>query len=178
MLDFKKSDFYSNFTQRLEALEEQFSTLSSRYCKNLESLEQQLNKRESNIFTPITFDAPTSIVNDLNTVRDSYEGLRTESNNNTATLSAKQSDARVALRLHEVFTFFTDIKYTDECDAIAQLRDDMEKAEKSKTEAIIAVESKQAKLRELKAQLKDESKGASRVNYFLKPLFWTPVAFS
>ena len=171
LLDFKKSDFYSNFTQRLEALEEQFSILSSRYCKNLESLEQQLKYRESNIFTPISFDAPTSIVKDLNAVRDSYEELRTESNNNTATLSAKQSDARVALRQHEVFTYITDIKYTDECDAIAQLRDDLDKTEKSKTEAIIAVESKQANLREMKAQLKDESKGASRVNYFLNHFF-------
>ena len=107
----------------------------------------------------------------MNAVRDSYEELRNESNQFTASLSAQQSEARAALRLHEVFTFITDIKYADECKAIETLKKAMDKAEKAKSTAKTEVDTKKAKISELKAQLKDESKGADRVNDYLNNYF-------
>ena len=107
----------------------------------------------------------------MNAVRDSFEQLRKKSNQFTASLSGEQSEARTALRLHEVHTFINDIKYKDECTAIDALKEAMGKAVEVNNIAIGKVGTKRAKISELKAQLKDESKGADRVNDYLNNFF-------
>lgn len=173
LLKIKTSDFYSNFSSDLETLGDQFTTQSTAYCEALEGIKTQLDERKSDIFTPrsFTFKVPISAEQKLAAIRDSYEKLRKKSNLFTASLSAQQSKARSVLRLHEVFTFINDIKYSDECKNIETLKEGKEKAEKSKTEAQTKVNDKKAKITELKAQLKDESKGADRVNDYLNNFF-------
>lgn len=171
LLKIKASDFYSNFTTDLESLGDQFSTQSKVYCETLNSIRLQLDERKNDIFIGLTFIEPTSVEQSLNAVRHSFEALRTKSNQLTTSLSIQQSEARTALRLHEVFTFITDIKYNDECKAIDALKERMDKAEKAKINARTEVDSKRLKISELKAQLKDESKGADRVNDYLNNFF-------
>ena len=162
LLEIKNSDFYSNFTADLDSLVEQLSTLSTSYSQSLDSIKEQVEKRRDDIFAPLEFKTPESVEEDLNAVRDSYEQLRNKSNECTASLSAEQSKARVALRLHEVFTFINDIKYGDECTAIEALKEAMVEAKKAKNTVKEKVDAKREKINELKAQLKDESKGADR----------------
>jgi wobble nucleotide-excising tRNase len=171
LLKIKNSDFYSNFTADLDSLAEQLSTLSTSYSQSLDSIKEQVEKRRDDIFAPLEFKTPESIEDALNAVRDSYEQLRNESNQFTASLSADQSEARAALRLHEVYTFINDIKYGDECTAIEALNEAMGKAEKAKNTVKEKVDVKREKINELKAQLKDESKGADRVNDYLNNFF-------
>ena len=171
LLEIKHLDFYSHFSDDLDSLAEQLSTQSTSYCTSLDSIKKQIEKRKNDIFTPLEFDAPESVEDALNAVRDSYEQLRGKSNQFTASLSAGQSKARDALRLHEVHTFINDIKYEDECTAIDTLNEAMGKAEEAKNTAKETVDSKRAKINELKAQLKDESKGADRVNVYLNNFF-------
>ncbi len=115
--------------------------------------------------------APKSVEDALNDVRDSFEQLRNKSNQFTASLSADQSEARVALRLNEVHTFINNITYEDECIIIGALSEAMTKAEKAKNIATKRVNAKRTEISELKAQLKDESKGADRVNDYLNNFF-------
>ena len=171
LLKIKNSDFYSNFTQDLDALAEKFSTHSTAYCTSLESIKKQVEKRKGEIFSPFSFDEPTSLEDDLNEVRNLFEELRNKSNKFTASLSAAQSKARAALRLHEVFTFITDIKYADGCKAIETLKEAMDMAAKRKAAVKTKVDAKRAKINELKVKLKDESKGADRVNDYLNNFF-------
>lgn len=171
ILRIKNSDFYSNFTADLDSLAEQLSSQSTSYCTSLDSIKKQVEKRKNDIFTPLEFDAPESFEYALNAFRDSYEQLRNESNQFTASLSADQSEARAALRLHEVYTFMSDIKYGDECTAIEALKESMGKAEETKNAAKEKVDVKREKIAGLKAQLKDESKGADRVNDYLNNFF-------
>jgi wobble nucleotide-excising tRNase len=171
LLMIKNSGFYSNFTSDLESLAEQFSNQADSYCASLESIKEQVEKRKDDIFTPLEFFPPEFVEDALNAVRDSFEKLREESNQLTASLSADQSEARAALRLHEVHTFINDIKYEDECTAIDTLRAAMGEAEGVKSAAKEKVDAKREKINELKAQLKDESKGADRVNDYLNNFF-------
>lgn len=171
LLKIKNSDFYSNFITDLDSLAEQLSTQLTSYCTSLEALKEQVEKRKNDIFNPLTFNEPESVEEDLNAVRDSFEQLRKKSNQLTASLSADQSEARVALRLHEVYTFINDIKYEDECAAIDALNKAMGKTEEAKNTAKEKVDAKRSMISELKAQLKDESKGADRVNDYLNNFF-------
>ncbi|MGY8774955.1 AAA family ATPase [Spongiibacter tropicus] len=171
LLKIKNSDFYSNFTMDLDSLSEQLSAKSAAYCESLDSIKEQAEKRKNEIFTPLTFDEPESVEDSLNAVRDSFEQLRKKSNEFTASLSEDQSEARASLRLHEVHTFINDIKYEEECTVIDTLNAAMGKAQEAKNAAKEKVDSKRAKINELKAQLKDESKGADRVNDYLNNFF-------
>lgn len=171
LLKIKNSDFYSNFTMDLDSLSEQLSAKSAAYCESLDSIKEQAEKRKNEIFTPLTFDEPESVEDSLNSVRDSFEQLRKKSNEFTASLSEDQSEARASLRLHEVHTFVNDIKYEEECTAIDVLNKAMEKAEEAKNSVKEKLDTKRAKISELKAQLKDESKGADRVNDYLNNFF-------
>jgi wobble nucleotide-excising tRNase len=171
LLKIKNSDFYSNFTADLDSLAEQLSTLSEFYSQRLDSVKEQIEKRRDDIFTPLEFKTSESIEDSLNAVRDSYEELRNESNQLTASLSADQSEARAALRLHEVYTFINDINYGDECTTIEALNGAMGEAKEAKNTAKEKVDVKREKIAELKAQLKDESKGADRVNDYLNNFF-------
>lgn len=171
LLKIKRSDFYSNYIACLDSLTEPLPTLSTSYIESLDFIKEQIKKRRDDIFTPLEFKASESVEKDLNAVRDSYEQLRIESNQYTASLSAEQSKARAALRLHEVYTFINDIKYGDECTAIEALNEAMGKAEQAKNTVKEKVDVKREKIAELKAQLKDESKGADRVNDYLNNFF-------
>ena len=94
LLKIKNSDFYSNFTADLDALAEQLSTISTSYCESLDYIKGQVEKRKEDIFTPLEFNVPSSVEDALNAIRDSFEQLRNESNQFTASLSADQSEAR------------------------------------------------------------------------------------
>jgi wobble nucleotide-excising tRNase len=171
LLKIKNSDFYYKFTDDLDSLAEQLSTLSTSYIQSLDSIKEQVEKRRDDIFAPLEFKTPESVEEKLNAIRDSYEQLRKKSNKSTASLNTKQSEARAALRLHEVHTFINDIKYREMCMEIHKLKTDMDKAQQDKNTAEKKVVEKQAKINELKAQLKDESKGADRVNDYLNNFF-------
>ncbi|MBR7791847.1 AAA family ATPase [Undibacterium sp. FT147W] len=171
LLKIKNSDFYSSFTADLDSLTDQLSTLSKSYSESLVSIKEQIEKRRDDIFTPLEFKTTDSVEKDLNAIRDSYEELRNGSNEFTASLSASQSDARAALRLYEVYTFVTNIKYEDEFAAIEALHKVIFNAEEVRNAAKEKVDVKREKIAELKAQLKDESKGADRVNDYLNNFF-------
>jgi wobble nucleotide-excising tRNase len=171
LLKVKNSDFYSNYTADLDSLTEQWSTLSTSYIDSLDSIKEQVERRRDDIFTPLEFNTPESVEKDLNAVRNLYEKLRNESNRLTASLSSDQSEARAALRLHEVFTFISDIKYEEENTVIESLNGAMGLAKEARNSAKEKVDKKREKIAELKAQLKDESKGADRVNDYLNNFF-------
>jgi wobble nucleotide-excising tRNase len=171
LIKIKKTDFFSSFSVNLEELEEQFSIQSATYSDTLESIRIQLEKRKINIFAPLEFIEPTSVEKSLNSIRGSYEKFRGEFNQATSSLSDQQSQARLALRLHEVFTFITDIKYGEECEAIQNAKDMMGNAEEAKNQAYKIVKEKKEFISELKMQLKDESKGADKVNDYLNNFF-------
>lgn len=171
LLDVETRNFYSNFIPHLEELKQRFDTNSVQYIKTLDALKQQLDKRLSNIFRPQQFIEPASVEQGLSAISDKYESLRHESNNFTKNLSRGQSKARLSLRLHEVFTFINDINYNDEIKAIVECKKNMEDADKAKIEAQNAVNEKALRIIELKNQLKDESKGADKVNHYLNNFF-------
>ncbi len=167
LLKITKSDFYSRFTIDLDSLAENLSTQSTSYSEELGFIKDKVKKRRDDIFTPLEFVASESIENDLNAVRDSFEQLRKKSNELTTSLKAEQLKAHDVLRFDEVYTFINDIKYDDECKAIAALKECMEIVEEGKNIVKRKVDEEREKIAELKAQLKDESKGAEQVNNYL-----------
>lgn len=171
LLKIKSTNFYSKFAQAIGELQDRLSENSDAYSRALDSIKSQLEKRKNNIFTVFELDEPISVESVLIDIQRSYEELREQSNQLTASLSSDQRKARNELRLHEVFTFITDIKYDDERNAIDLLEKAKNEAESKLTDAKNVINIQQKRIRDLKSQLKDESKGAERVNDYLNNFF-------
>lgn len=171
LLTIKNSDFYSSFTTEIDALRKQISIYCKLYSENMESIKNQVEKRKYDIFTPFSFNEPISVKENLKSMREDVEKLRDKSNRFTDSLSVDQSKARLALRLHEVHTFVVNIKYEKEMDVIDLMRESNENAKKVRDTIQRKVTNRREKIDILKAQLKDESKGADRVNIYLNNFF-------
>lgn len=171
ILNIEKSKFYHEFHSALEKLEEQFSEKSNIYCDELEKIRSQLEKRKNNISSDFELLESGYTGRDLNDLHEEYECLRGQSNKYTQSLNEQKSKARTELRLNEVLTFVVDIKYFDECLIRDELKNEKEKFEKEYLLAEENVEYKKNIINELKAQLKDESKGAEKVNDYLNNFF-------
>jgi wobble nucleotide-excising tRNase len=171
LIKINSSNFYSSFQSESDQLKTSFESTVKDFCSSLNTLAKQLQLRKKDIFNPATFNEPQNLTQELNSIRDRYEDLRNRSNHFTNSLSAKQSEARAYLRLHEVHTFIVDIKYSDECEGIEKLKTEFEKVEESKKTVKDLADKKKQKIAALKAQLKDESKGADRVNELLNNFF-------
>ena len=89
----------------------------------------------------------------------------------TNSLSIKKLKAKECLRLNEVYLFLQNIKYQDELNKIAALKVTESDCVKSNTEAHREVQRVEDEIRSLKFELKDETKGADRVNEYLNDFF-------
>lgn len=130
-----------------------------------------MEERLSNIFKPVIFEIVEDVSKKQEDIRFRYETLRTQCNSYTTTLSKKQQEAKNALRLHEVINFIRDIKYIDETKKIEKLKSIESNARDEKNDIQLKVTNLMREIDRLKAQLKDESKGADRVNYYLNNFF-------
>lgn len=164
-------NFYSEFRPDVEQQIQLFNEKSKLYIKSLEELKRQLGKRKKDIFKPLEFNEPVSVEQDILDVYNKYEEIRRRSNDFTNKLSSKQTQARKDLRLNEVYHFTTDIQYTDEVKEIEDLESKKNEAEKEKETAQKIVTEREEQIKNLRTQLKDESKGADKVNDYLNNYF-------
>ena len=164
-------NYYSEFQPEIEKQRQVFNEKSMLYIETLQDLITQLEKRKKDIFTPLKFNDPISVEPDLLNIYNKYEDLRNKSNNFTNELSNKQSQARKTLRLNEVYSFITDIKYVEKLKAIEISKINRDKLQKEKEDAQKVVTEKEEQIKNLKIQLKDESKGADKVNDYLNNFF-------
>lgn len=170
LIKVKRSDFYANFHEELDQVEADFEAAVLEYDKALAIIEDLLGRRKADIYTPVEFCNEYTDSN-LASIHTLYESLRVRSNSFSASLDEEQRNARTALRLNDVYIFSNDIKYSEECAAIEQMQALLTTAISEKSQAIEKKEQVDSKIKILKAQLKDESKGAKKVNEYLNDFF-------
>lgn len=94
-----------------------------------------------------------------------------KNNSKTSTLNKEKDDARELLRLSEVAKFIDDIDYDNKIKEISDMKlikDDSNKKVKDKKDEIKELEKK---IRVLRTELQDESRGAELVNEYLEKYF-------
>lgn len=165
------TDFYSSFLAEINGLKKEFDATSIKYGESLSQLNSILTIRLGDIFTALVFQDIEDPSSHLERIRNEYEALRTKSNDFSNALSQKQKEAKTALRLNEVHAFIVDIKYSNELVKIDKLIAAESTARIGRDNAQLMVDKLRKNVGELKAQLKDESKGADRVNHYLNDFF-------
>lgn len=163
--------FYSSLQPSfIEAKQELTKEIKS-YKKSLESIAKVLEKRSKEIFTP---QETPSIMDNTVTITEKVQKtniLIDTNNRKTESLEDDQKTARDELRLNEVAQFIKDIDMDKEEREIADLEVEAA-AQKEKVEELYRqIKDLEIKVSQLKIKLKDERKGAERVNDYLNHYF-------
>lgn len=167
----KVEQFYSKFHTNFTDTKKSFDDAIESYMNSLLSIENQLMNRKENVLIKQNFETVVDFSMNIENSRIELEKLRIASNEYSEKLISDQNKAKINLRLNEVYEFVNNIKYNDLTSALKVLGGN-EKTEKSK------VENKQNEIDEIlekitskQRELKDESKGADKVNEFLNDHF-------
>ncbi|MCU1778511.1 AAA family ATPase [Pseudomonas sp. 14P_5.3_Bac1] len=165
------SQYYSNFREGVLEAELELRTLSGKYTESLDALADSLKERLKDIFHAKKLPPIEDLSAGVLDVYDKLEKYRVASNKFTSDLSGEKKRAQTSLKLRDVFRFVSDIKFLDEKKNIASLEDNRNKKNVDLAAAKVDVDRISAEIVSLKAELKDESKGADRVNIYLNDFF-------
>lgn len=163
--------YYSKFHGQINTMAEKYAKESSSYLSSLEDLLNQLQNRINNLVTPFTFKQPDDFSSNIDSIWDELETVREESNNYTSSLKSEQDNAKQSLRLNEVYNYLKTIDYSNELESIQGLTDALSDIQTVHKEINEEVTAKEAEIESKKALLKDESKGAEKVNEYLNNFF-------
>jgi len=159
--------FHSAFQQQKINLEKELKI----YQASLNNIVLALERRSSDIFKPITIkpleNNTDKIFSDISLINTLIEN----NNKKTESLEEDQNIARVDLRLSEICQFMQDINLSGEEENITQ-QETHANSLKAEVEALhTEIRSIERKIEELKVKLKDERKGAEKVNEYLNHFF-------
>ena len=170
-IKFSKENFYSSFYNEIEQLLINWNDLKKRYSENIDKLIKLLYKRRDDIFTPIIIEEVNDVSNDIFILIQNINKFIEDNNVKTDTLADEQKKARECLRLSEIAKFMNDIDYVKKQENIRKLKENEDELKSNKVAIDIQINDYNEKLRKLKTQLKDESKGAELVNEYLNKFF-------
>ncbi|AFI06470.1 AAA family ATPase [Helicobacter cetorum] len=175
LIDIKESDFYNELASDFCKCLEQYQNLNKGYKDTIQNFIVALTEREKDIFTPKEIPKIEISYKDLTTkskvLENEINKLIEKNNQRTENFERERDGARDALRLDKVARFTQTIRYREETEKIK----DMDSKKKSLGEEIKSLGEKsnilKAKQEKLKLELKNEDKGAGRVNEYLDRYF-------
>jgi len=167
----EKRLFYSSFSKSLDDL--WFNVLKARtdYKTVLLEIGKLIKQRIDDVFTPITFPEMVNYSKCFQELFEQYEILRKQSNEFTIKLKSSQNKAKMQLKLSEVYRFIEEIKYLDQKKKIDEYKIKAKEKEDIKNNIALSIQQKKKNIDELKSKLRDESKGADKVNELLNHYF-------
>lgn len=172
-IKFDENSFYNSFQKDVISKLKIWKDLKSKYENNIDLLINNLDKRLKDIFNIINMDDIKDISNEILDFFREINSLIEKNNSKTSTLNKEQEDAREFLRLNEVAKFMNDIDYDNKIKEIFDMKlinNDLEKELNDKKNEVKELEEK---IRVLRTELQDESRGAELVNEYLEKYFGT-----
>lgn len=163
----EKSQFYSEFNQKIGEINKTFQDLKNNYISLLDCLIKQLQERAENITHHFNYDEIYFNLNDFSNLFNELNQIITDSNNYTNELSSKKLNAKESLRLNEVAKFVNDIQYDIKQQNIENLKNIKDQKEQENRQKLAEIQAKENEILELKSKLNDEQKGAEKVNELL-----------
>lgn len=167
VLTLKEQDFYSSYRSVFQELKRNLDSQVKHYMSSLEETIKMLKARQNDIFTSQSLP---DLSNNSAEIIDCIAKINTliEQNNKTSlSLANDQAKARQELRLSEIAQFILDIGLSEAEKRIAKLESDANQVKKEQDELLRQVQALEQRVLELLAQVKDEKKGAEKINEYL-----------
>lgn len=167
-----KTLFYTEFQNDAENILNGLQEEYDKYKTDLETIKEKIKEREENILQVLNFEfEPIFSADNFNKLKQSFYDLLKKNNEYSQQLFSKQSEAKKELRLLEVKRFLDTIDYDKNLVEISK-KEQIYEEEKSKVEQLnTLIEEKESERKSLETQLKDEKKGAEKVNFYLNNFF-------
>jgi len=167
----KRVDFYSKFHSQVDDLTVLFDETLKNYQDSLKSLKNQLNDRKKDILNEKIFEEVTDFSSQIISQRESFDKLRIESNEYSEKLSSEQRTAKNNLRLREIYDFVNVIDYDNQMSNIGTLKVTLDDEKRKRDAKQKEVDDILIEIARKQRELKDESKGADKVNEYLNNYF-------
>lgn len=163
--------FYSVFHDSYSPVKRQLEVELDRYQKLLDDIIENLHKRLNNIFSPCS---PTTLADNSDKIIkriDAIKELVEQNNKKTRTLEEDQNNAREDLRLSEIALFMQEINYEEEEEKIRKQKEETNGLKQEVDNLQRKISKIEEAINKLQVQLKDEKKGADKVNDYLNRFF-------
>jgi len=171
VLPLSKDIFYSFYQDPFDSKKKDLKDEINKYNKTIDLLIKTLQGREKNIFMPQNCPTIDDNSQKIIAILDNINLLIDKNNQKTATLIDDQKKARNDLRLNEVLQFIRDIDYEKQIEKINKLEDEESKFRSDSESLEDKIRRIESEIEALKIQLKDEKKGADKVNEYLNHFF-------
>lgn len=166
-----KALFYSKNHDAYEQIIKDLKSKMMDISAFIKSMDKNLDEKNGDLFKDVVFEEISSSSLELDVVIKKLEELIKENNNYSSNLAQSQKDAREKLRINEVARFIKEIDYENELKEVLLAKSAMDLAEKNKNHQQSELEILQEQLRKHQSELKDERKGAEKINQYLSNYF-------
>ena len=166
-----ETDLYAKFQNEAKTSLEHIEQIVSKYCQELDKLSVLLENKKKYVFRELAFEEPSNLTQELAGAVAKYNEIVDQALQYGGKLQEEKDSAKKTLRLNVVTQFVDDIKYSDLCKEIDNLK---KEADQKKTELDTFkydIGKKETELAIKKSQLNDEEKGAIKVNEYLTNFF-------
>jgi len=167
----ESKDFYSTFQVSFQEAKKAIDDEVSKYGAELDSLIKSLSARAADIFTPKSIPELTDNSTEIAAKVAVMNGIIDQNNKKTASLAEDQQKAREELRLSEIAQFIQDIDLSGEEKKVAALQKEADDLKTEVPELHTRIQVLEERIGNLRIQLKDEKKGAEKVNEYLNHYF-------
>lgn len=167
----EKESFYASVRPSFEEIEDKFRRAISDYQDESKKLLRELRARQKDIFNPGQCPDYKDFSNRVSNCIDELNNVIKRNDEKTKSLSEDQETARKELRLNAVAGFIKQIDLSGEKEKVTGLRKEVQRIK----DASDLLEGKVKKLEkerdDLQTKLRDEKKGAEKVNEYLNHFF-------
>lgn len=166
-----EADLYVKFQTEAKTSLESIKRIISNYCQELDKLSTQLENKKNDVFHELAFEEPNNHTQELIDAVGKYNEIVDQALQYGQNLQQEKDNAKNTLRLNIVKQFVDDIKYSDLCQEINNLKNEADQKETEYKNFKNDVDVKENELALKKSQLNDEEKGAIKVNEYLTNFF-------
>ena len=166
-----KNQLYSANKISFEEKEEEWKEGVKEYFRNLDKLITELNARVKDIFNARRLSEIEDTSKVLEGLQQDFNALVEVNNKNTDTLKTDQERARTDLRLNEIGEFINAIDYNEKVAEIDKLIIEENNLLEIKNKLSLSIINIAKDIEQLQIKLKDEKKGADKVNEYLNHYF-------
>lgn len=166
-----KSELYPELRDEYENLHFELKQSFEDYKDELRRISKMVKARVEDLFTPQVYSDPKDNTEDLHDLLDGFAMLTEKQRGRTETLSNDQQNAREQLRLNAVAEFIAEIDLDQIDKNITHLKEKETREQKAHQAVSQTVRELYLKIEELQKKLKDERRGAEKVNQYLAHFF-------
>ena len=167
----KKNDLYPALHPDFEALETKILGLIESYSNALKAISSALKKRQGDPFKTQSMLADDKVSQDFGDALSAVNPLIAKHKETTETLSSEQTKAKKGIRLSELSAFITTINLSKLETDIATLSNEANALQADAAAASRSVVEQEKAIEGLRKQLRDERRGAEKVNEYLSHYF-------